>query len=919
MKLLAHSLAAALLASLLSTSIPAAPVPLVNHGDQWRYRKGTNAPQSNWKTVAEASLDGTWLTGNGGFGYGEDAQETSNCQTLLPDMKGTYATNYSTLYMRKTFTITSAVATNLHLFLRVDFDDGYIAWLDGVYLTNRLVTGAPAEPLYNALASSSRESSTGQSGSSPKPAETNDFGLVGSRLDVGDHVLAIIGLNNNKSTSGDFIQVADLYLDALVDTPPVITAQPQNRSVVVGSSATFAVTAGGTPPLSYQWLFNQTNALAGATGATLLLSNVQLTNAGGYSVVVTNVAGAVTSAVARLTVSPAPVSVSGSIEADTTWYASNGIYVVTGNITVASNATLTIEPGVTVWSRQGCGITVYGRLLADGATNQSITFTRYPGDPNWERIMFIEAADSRLRNCIFEYANCAGDHKDAYYATNCAYPMNVGPRNYFEGIVALACHLDIEGCTFQNLFTSNGSLPEGDAIGIFSDDLVHRGPASANIRGCQFRYIGQGVNTRYAYVLVENCYFIGKTGDNDDVELYGESTLYGLPSPVVRSNVFDIPAYDDRIHPTRCSAIIHDNLLLGSTDHAIVLRDTCNPIVYNNLMYVVNPSYNFPSGGITIQNGCDALIVNNTFVGISRAIKLFDHTGRLTYPYCLSAMSGRATVINNIIWNGTRTVDVSGEAGGPLQQFQVNISYCDLQGGTNSFYAGSNSRYKIDVGPGIINSDPLFVNASARNYRLSSNSPCIDAGTAPGIVVTTNTLFVGTNRVTYAVTNDLDAVITNDFDLLPRPLDGNGDGIARFDLGAYEVLRPTADSNGDGIPDGWTWRYGLNPADPGVATGNPDADPYTTFEEYVADTNPTDALSQLHIEAISNGPPVSVQFLSSSNRQYTLFYTTNFAGSTPVWTSVPAQVNIPGTGGLQTLADTNDVPNKFYRVGVRVP
>ena len=415
--------------------------------------------------------------------------------------------------------------------------------------------------------------------------------------------------------------------------------------------------------------------------------------------------------------------------------------------------------------------------------------------------MFVEAADSRLRNCIVEYANCAGDHKDAYYATNCSYPMAVAPRTYFEAVVALACHLDLEGCVFRNLYDSAGTSPVGDAIGIFSDDLVHRGPASAHIQGCQFRYIGQGVNTRYAYVLVENCYFVGKTGDNDDVEMYGESSLYGLPSPEVRYNFFDIPCYDDRVHPTRCSAIIHDNIIYGDPshgDHCIVLRDTCCPIVYNNVMY------NSPSGGISIQNGCDALIANNTFYGISSAIKLFDHRDRIVYPYCLSAMSGRATVINCIIWNGNNAVDVSGAAGAPFQEFRVNLSYCDIQGGTNSINTGSNTKYKVEWGPGIINTDPLFLDAANRNMRLAANSPCIDAGsTNLGVYVTTNTYFEGTNRLTYAVTNDLGLFVTHDLDSVPRPLDSDGSGGVRFDLGAYEYLLPAADSNGDGIPDGW--------------------------------------------------------------------------------------------------------------------
>src|ERR1017187_162842 len=83
--------------------------------------------------------------------------------------------------------------------------------------------------------------------------------------------------------------------------PPGITTQPQSQAVVVDQNAMFSVTASGTAPFSYQWRFNGT-ALSGATSSALTLSNVQSNQAGGYTVVVTNAAGSVTSAVATLTV-----------------------------------------------------------------------------------------------------------------------------------------------------------------------------------------------------------------------------------------------------------------------------------------------------------------------------------------------------------------------------------------------------------------------------------------------------------------------------------------------------------------------------------------------------------------------------------------------------------------------------------------
>ena len=90
-----------------------------------------------------------------------------------------------------------------------------------------------------------------------------------------------------------------------VRVPPFIVVPPLSQTAVAGLTVSFTVLAGGDPTLTYQWRHNG-NPIAGATGATLTLANVQTNQAGLYSVVVTNPYGTVTSVNATLSVKTAP-------------------------------------------------------------------------------------------------------------------------------------------------------------------------------------------------------------------------------------------------------------------------------------------------------------------------------------------------------------------------------------------------------------------------------------------------------------------------------------------------------------------------------------------------------------------------------------------------------------------------------------
>jgi hypothetical protein len=72
--------------------------------------------------------------------------------------------------------------------------------------------------------------------------------------------------------------------------PPSIVAAPQSQNSCVGQSPTFIVTAAGSPPLSYQW-YSGAGVMSGQTNASLTLTNLQKSQAGPYSAVVTNLYG----------------------------------------------------------------------------------------------------------------------------------------------------------------------------------------------------------------------------------------------------------------------------------------------------------------------------------------------------------------------------------------------------------------------------------------------------------------------------------------------------------------------------------------------------------------------------------------------------------------------------------------------------
>ncbi len=112
--------------------------------------------------------------------------------------------------------------------------------------------------------------------------------------------------------------------------PLAITTQPKSIITWPGSSPTFTVTAAGVPPITYQWVYNGTNFLSGNDTNFLVLPNLQASQFGNYSVIVTNNYECITSSIAGLTFSQVAVWGGSAGESNLTTGLTNIIAVTAG-------------------------------------------------------------------------------------------------------------------------------------------------------------------------------------------------------------------------------------------------------------------------------------------------------------------------------------------------------------------------------------------------------------------------------------------------------------------------------------------------------------------------------------------------------------------------------------------------------------
>lgn len=154
---------------------------VINWGDSWSYWPGTSAPISNWDDPGTDISN--WSTGPSGFGYGDNDDNTELSQII-------------SVFARKTFQIDDPTMITKALF-HIDYDDGYIAYLNGEEFSRRNM-GAPNSQVYYNETTTGLHEAEMYAGGFPKEIsiDLNEFPFV-----PGDNTLAVEVHNYNTSSS----------------------------------------------------------------------------------------------------------------------------------------------------------------------------------------------------------------------------------------------------------------------------------------------------------------------------------------------------------------------------------------------------------------------------------------------------------------------------------------------------------------------------------------------------------------------------------------------------------------------------------------------------------------------------------------------------------------------------------------------
>jgi hypothetical protein len=561
---------------------------LVSHSDVWRYRKGTEEPAADWPIQPEAALDGNWLAGPGGLGYGD-----GDDATLLEDMQGAYLS----VYARQSFEISAPVDATWRLQLAIDWDDGFIAYLDGLEVGRSAnVPGTPGtpHPYDQDLGNQSHEASAGAGGNPPL---TLDLGPVGDRLTLGTHVLAIQIINDGLNSS-DLSLIADLFLVDIEDGGSLVDGL---YALVIQD--TVNLTGTNTIPNSARVVVNGLEASLNLAQGTW--SEIQALEPGMnrlHIAALDSSGGVLASTNLDVVFEAASLTVGGVLDSDTSWTDATKVVRVAEDLFVDQGATLSIGAGVVV-------------LLAPDVSIQARTNSTFDVLGTEDRPVVFLPADGRT-----PWGELSALGQDA---------------------TVLLRFADVAAGQVRILQDGGITVEESVLRDMHARQMVE----AFNGRQLTFRrtHFNRFAQTHFddTPVLIEDCLIENVTADATDFQS-------GSAEIVVRRNTYRFGTGDntDAVDMDFSLGVrVEDCLIRDFADKAISIGDLSHgAIAHNNLIYSAG-------SGISCYASTNCVFTHNTVVNCGYGLRLYLRDG---HP---GPASGTAT--NNIFWDNAESVSVT--------------------------------------------------------------------------------------------------------------------------------------------------------------------------------------------------------------------------------------------------------------------
>ena len=283
----------------------------------------------------------------------------------------------------------------------------------------------------------------------------------------------------------------------------------------------------------------------------------------------------------------------GHITRNTVLYPAANPYHVIGDVIVDPGVTVTVLPGTQVFFDAGTGLTINGRLVADGTPSEQIRFTRTPGGSNWDGLTFLNTMEANsVSYALVEYGEgvyAAGGDNALIGLTNSSLVLDhdIFDHAQYRRIRTQSSSLIVRNSTFTDIFAAGET------------------PISNN----HSEQIWGNNAPRGGHLIIENNIFGSTKGHNDIMDIDGGLVANGDVMPRILNNV-----------------------ILGASDDAMDIEGDFY-IEGNFISHVHKDSYNTDPGqsngisaGDSHQAGHHYTVVRNVFFDVDHAVLAKDKT-----------------------------------------------------------------------------------------------------------------------------------------------------------------------------------------------------------------------------------------------------------------------------------------------------